>query len=175
MRYKTARGFSLLEVLIALLIFSLGLMGLAGLMVVSVRTNQSAFLRTQASFLAQSLADRMRANTGKINSYIGTYDSSSANAAYVCSSGICTPDLLVERDKALWSALMVSSLPNPTAIMACNGVTLGGSAQSGSAPYSGLCTLTMTWTEAKLDRSSNVSTGDSNAPTTQTFAWVFQP
>ena len=46
------RGFTLLEVLIALLVFSLGLLGLAGLMVVSVKTNQSAYLRTQASFLA---------------------------------------------------------------------------------------------------------------------------
>ena len=41
-------GFTLLEVLVAVLIFSLGLVGLAGLMVISVKTNQSAYLRTQA-------------------------------------------------------------------------------------------------------------------------------
>ncbi len=52
----------MLEVLIALLVFSLGLLGMAGLLIVSVKTNHSAYLRTQASFLAQSMADRMRAN-----------------------------------------------------------------------------------------------------------------
>lgn len=171
---QTNRGFSLLEVLIALLIFTLGLMGLAGLMVVSVKTNQSAFLRTQASFLAQSLSDRMRANTGKINDYNGAYDSGTADAAYACSGGICSPDLLVERDRAHWSALMVASLPNPNAVMACVGATLGGSTQSGSAPYNGLCTLTMTWSEASLDR-TKLANGDAAAPATQTFAWVFQP
>ena len=56
------RGFTLLEVLIALLVFSLGLLGMAGLLIVSVKTNHSAYLRTQASFLAQSMADRMRSN-----------------------------------------------------------------------------------------------------------------
>ncbi len=45
------RGFTLLEVLIALLVFSLGLLGMAGLLIVSVKTNHSAYLRTQASFL----------------------------------------------------------------------------------------------------------------------------
>ena len=55
-------GFTLLEVMIALLVFSLGLLGMAGLLAVSVRTNHGAYLRTQATFLAQSMADRMRAN-----------------------------------------------------------------------------------------------------------------
>ena len=46
------RGFTILEVLIALLVFSLGLLGMAGLLVISVKTNHSAYLRTQASFMA---------------------------------------------------------------------------------------------------------------------------
>ena len=61
-RFRNTNGFTLLEVLIALLIFSLGLLGMAGLLVVSVQTNHSAFLRSQATFLSQSIADRMRAN-----------------------------------------------------------------------------------------------------------------
>ncbi|MDE1962228.1 MAG: type IV pilus modification protein PilV, partial [Xanthomonadaceae bacterium] len=62
MHKSPSHGFTLLEVLIALLIFSLGVLGMAGLLAVSVRTNHSAYLRTQATFLAQSMADRMRAN-----------------------------------------------------------------------------------------------------------------
>ena len=79
---RHTNGFTLLEVLIALLIFSLGLMGLAGLLVVSVQTNHSAYLRTQASFLAQTMADRMRANIlGVWNSnYAGTFDSTTVGS-----------------------------------------------------------------------------------------------
>jgi len=72
MRIVPSRGFTLLEVLIALLIFSLGMLGLAGLMVVSVKTNQSAYQRTQASFLAQSMADRIARTSARSMSTTAT-------------------------------------------------------------------------------------------------------
>jgi type IV pilus assembly protein PilV len=56
-------GFSLLEVLIAVLIFSIGLMGLAGLQVVAMKANQNALFRSIASEAAYDLLDRLRANT----------------------------------------------------------------------------------------------------------------
>jgi type IV pilus assembly protein PilV len=56
------RGITLIEVLVAVLIFSIGLLGVAGLLVMSVRSNHAAYLRTQVTFLAQSMADRMQAN-----------------------------------------------------------------------------------------------------------------
>jgi type IV pilus assembly protein PilV len=173
MRPVSVRGFTLLEVMIALVIFSLGLLGMAGLMVVSMRTNNSAYLRTQASFLAQSMSDRMRANTGKIDDYNGDYDSTTANETYTCSGpgGACGPDDLVARDAAIWSKQMIDSLPNPTAHIECTGTTLGTPATSGAATYDGLCNLTITWTEATLDRSNDAAA----TAATQTFAWVFQP
>ena len=56
------RGFTLLEVLVALVITSIGLLGLAGLMVNSLKNNQSAAMRSQAAWLAYDIIDRMRAN-----------------------------------------------------------------------------------------------------------------
>lgn len=56
------RGFSLLEVLITVLVFSIGLMGLAGLQVVSVKANQNAMSRSIASEAAYDLMDQFRAN-----------------------------------------------------------------------------------------------------------------
>lgn len=170
-RIGRGRGFSLLEVLIALLIFSLGLLGLAGLMVVSVKTNHSAYLRTQASFLAQSMADRMRANIGRINDYAGDYDLSTAgNGTDACAAASCTPAQLVARDKAIWSRQLTTLLPGTAeATIACNGAPLGDAIHLGAAPYNGLCTFTINWSEASLDRTA---TGN---PDDQTFAWVFQP
>lgn len=166
MRNRVVRGFSLLEVLIALLVFSLGLLGLAGLMVLSVKTNHSAYLRTQASFLAQSMADRMRANTGQINAYNGTYDINTIGSGN-CAGGICSPAELVTRDTQLWSNQLMQFLPGgASADIACNGATLG---TPGSGTYNGLCTMTITWSESTLSR------GSTGAPVDQTFAWVFQP
>jgi type IV pilus assembly protein PilV len=165
------RGFTLLEVLIALVIFSLGLLGMAGLMVLSVKTNNSAYLRTQASFLAQSLADRMRANTGEIDAYETDYDAGTASASDPCQTAACDPPQLAARDVAAWSQQLIDSLPNPSAHVECNGTILGTPATSGAATYDGLCNMTITWTEGTLERNvdANASTG------TQTFAWVFQP
>lgn len=56
------RGFSLIEVLITVLVFAIGLLGMAALQAVSVRSNQSANFRTQATALGYMMIDRMRAN-----------------------------------------------------------------------------------------------------------------
>lgn len=57
-------GFSMLEVLVTILIMSVGLLGLAGLTAASMRNNHGAYHRTQAVWLAYDVADRMRANRG---------------------------------------------------------------------------------------------------------------
>lgn len=58
------RGVSLLEVLIAVVVLSLGLLGLAGLQMTALRNNQSAFDRSNAVMLTYSIADIMRSSIG---------------------------------------------------------------------------------------------------------------
>ena len=55
------RGFSLLEVMIALLVLSIGMLGIAGLQAAAVRHNEDAKIRTQASFAMNSIINRMKA------------------------------------------------------------------------------------------------------------------
>jgi type IV pilus assembly protein PilV len=165
------RGFSLLEVLIALLVFSLGLLGMAGLLIISVKTNHSAYLRTQASFLAQSMADRMRANMPRI--WTGDYDDDYPGATSdPCTSGAsCSRANVAVRDKALWSTQLTDLLPNATANIACvqtAGVNITTEQAENGAPYAGLCVLSISWSESSLDR-------DATAVPQQTFAWKFQP
>jgi len=165
------RGFTLLEVLIALLIFSIGLLGMAGLLILSVKANHSAYLRTQATFLAQSMADRMRANMPRVwhDDYSTTYP---ASATDPCASGAaCSRQDMATRDIALWSTQLTDLLPNSSAEIACEptaGVVISEEAQDNGAPYAGLCTLSITWSEASLNR------GASGADA-QSFVWVFQP
>ena len=59
---KNQHGFTLLEVLIALLVLSIGLLGLAALQTTGLRSNQMATMRTLATQDAYDITDRMRAN-----------------------------------------------------------------------------------------------------------------
>lgn len=63
------KGFTLLEVLVALVILSVGLLGLAGLQTTGIRNNHSANLRSQATILAYDIADRIRANKANSAAY----------------------------------------------------------------------------------------------------------
>jgi type IV pilus assembly protein PilV len=67
------KGFTLLEVLIALLVLSIGLLGLAALQTTGLRSNQMATTRTHATQLAYDISDRMRANVA------GSYETGGNN------------------------------------------------------------------------------------------------
>ncbi len=56
------RGFSLLEVLVSIVILSIALLGLAGMMLSTLKSNHSAYQRSQATWLAYDIIDRMRAD-----------------------------------------------------------------------------------------------------------------
>ena len=57
-------GISLVEVIVTILILSIGLLGMAALQNTSLKLAYDSYLRTQASFLAYDLIDRIRANPG---------------------------------------------------------------------------------------------------------------
>ncbi|HEY8974358.1 MAG TPA: type IV pilus modification protein PilV, partial [Burkholderiaceae bacterium] len=117
------RGVSLIEVLMAVLIFSIGLIGLAGLMVMATRSNHSAYQRTQVTFLAGTMADRMGANP--VGVWSGFYNSTGYPVAAStasnndCSSG-CTPQALAAADQRAWSRQLSTFLPNVSAVISCN-------------------------------------------------------
>jgi len=54
------RGLTLIEILVAVLVIAIGLLGVAGLQASSLKANRTAYGRTQASVLAYDIADRMR-------------------------------------------------------------------------------------------------------------------
>jgi len=67
-------GFSLLELLIALIIFSLGLLAVAGLQTVSKQSNYESIQRTVASQTANGLLEDIRTNGAGIPTYLGSGD-----------------------------------------------------------------------------------------------------
>ncbi|CAK0737766.1 type IV pilus assembly protein PilV [Gammaproteobacteria bacterium] len=59
---KRPDGFTLVEVLVAMAVLSVGLLGLASLQIVALRANSSALYRTQANNLTYLIIDSMRVN-----------------------------------------------------------------------------------------------------------------
>lgn len=168
------RGVSLIEVLMAVLIFSIGLIGLAGLLVISTRSNHAAYLRTQVTFLASNMADRMRANPMGV--WNAAYNSTSYPVAGTtnCETQACTPADIATRDQQTWSRLMTTLLPNSSATITCAAsgtltVVVNADQMDRRPPYGGTCAMTITWSE----RGSGDQTHSDAAP--QTFAWEFQP
>lgn len=166
-------GITLIEVMIAVLIFSIGLIGLAGLLVFATQSSHSAFLRTQATFLANNLGDRMRANP--VGVWSDDYDSTaypiSGTLENCNASDPCDPAELADRDQVLWSNMLTALLPNSTAAVSCSEDDLSyvpnASQVAMRPPYGGACTLTITWSERGVT--------EDRAAAPQTFAWVFQP
>ena len=173
------RGFTILEVLIALLVFSLGLLGMAGLLVISVKTNHSAYLRTQASFMAQSMGDRMRANVPRVwaGDYDGTYTGTTGDVDPCPSGTPCTRENVATRDKAQWETQLGDQLPNASATIDCTpdpSVDVSAAEQASGAAYTGICNIVMQWSEATLRRSQD-GAPPNQTPDTETFAWAFAP
>ena len=142
-------GFTLVEVLIAMLVLAIGLLGLAALQINSLRNNQSAYNRTQATLLAYEMADRMRTNKTAIasGSYISTSPSPGTQSSVFCNgiTNFCIAQLMATYDLELWYAHIISAL----------GVLATGSV--GFDPATEIFTITINWPENRDDDADAVA------------------
>jgi type IV pilus assembly protein PilV len=97
------RGFTFVEALVALLVLSIGLLGVAALQLTSLRSNYSASLRSQATLLAYDMVDRMRAN--RTRALTGAYDLDFDDEPDDESTVLDVADLV------RWKANLASTLP----------------------------------------------------------------
>jgi len=111
-RNARQHGFTLLEVLIAVVVLSIGLLGLAGLQASGLAQNNTAYQRTQATLLAYDMLDRMRANYDGVRlGYYNDIEAGSASDPGCISSG-CTVQQLSAYDINSWSQLLTLRLPS---------------------------------------------------------------
>jgi len=98
-------GFTLLEVMVALLILSIGLLGLAALQTIGLRSTQMGFMRTQATQLAYDISDRMRANVPGLTTASRFYVIDTATTPAVtmdCATTDCSPRDMANFDLVNW-------------------------------------------------------------------------
>lgn len=136
------RGFTLLEVLITILVVSVGLLGLAALQAFSLKADQSANFRTQATSMAYMIIDRMRGHGGG--------PLTTATAYYGNGS-----DDRAQRDLKEWRALIQSSLPDGTGTLVFD---------------AGSINVQIQWTDARWAISSTERCSPTATPTSCTFS-----
>jgi len=120
--------------MVALVVLAVGMLGIAGLYVTTLRSGGGAIYRMQAVNLAADLADRIRANRGANVAYNGA---AANNNCYGTGSVDCAPAQMAANDLFVWNQQVAAILP------AGNGlVAVGGAA----APFT--YTITINWTES---------------------------
>jgi type IV pilus assembly protein PilV len=105
---RAQAGFSLIEALVALIVLSVGMIGIAALYAQGLSATRTALYRTTAVNLVAEMADRIRANRLALAAY------NAAAASNGCGPGggtHCTPAQLAAYDKLVWSTLVERELP----------------------------------------------------------------
>jgi type IV pilus assembly protein PilV len=193
-RAASSRGFSLIEVMIAVLVVSLGLLGIAKLQAVSYSSTTIANKRSLAAFEAASLASAMHVNRGywtntdpaganiTLQGTTFTVVTGAANLAVslgtvvpaspgpgTCTSPVapCAVTDLAAYDLMNWAANLNAVLSNETAAIACGALT----------PIS--CTITISWGESSVATNSAEAAQQAANPTaafeTPTYTLYVQP
>ncbi|MDP2904118.1 MAG: type IV pilus modification protein PilV [Methylovulum sp.] len=142
---KKATGFTLIEVLVSLVLLSGGLLGLAALQATSLKNNQIAYNRNQATQLAYDMTDRMRVNIDEVLNPAtrlplpnSTYMTLAPNAAAsqpdcIAVSATCTIADMAQNDLFEWNNAIALTLPNGTGSITVDAAQV--------------FTITITWTE----------------------------
>lgn len=125
---RPERGFTLVEVLIALVVLSIGMLGIAALYLESLRASRAALVRTEAVTLASDIADRIRANRNPLNAYDcgGTCDAGEGGNAIAIA------------DLNAWRTAVAAQLPGGT-----TSIVYAAAAANATNIY----TVTIGWTE----------------------------
>lgn len=100
-------GFTMIELLVAVVVLAIGLLGMAGLQTAGLSNNQSAYFRSQATIAIADIIDRMRANKPGVDN--GSYRNFVTSGALpddpncITSADGCTAAQLVDHDKREWT------------------------------------------------------------------------
>lgn len=161
-KLKTSRiqqGFSLIEVLISTLVLTVGILGVAAMQMVSLQTNQGAYMRSQATLLAMDMLDRMRANregyrSSTVYDAVDTSSTDSIPASPGCqtSAGGCSPTEMAQQDVRDWAQhfFNVNNVDDyrPVLMDGVGTVTRGGGNEF---------TVTVSWEDRDYDTEGNLT------------------
>jgi type IV pilus assembly protein PilV len=165
---KFNNGFTLIEVLIAVVILTGGILGMAALQATALQNNQSAYFRSQATQMAYDMSDRMRSNRAGVNA---TNYNDKASTNDDCVTNTCTPAQMAGYDLAQWNNALSTQLPGGVGVVCLDSTPSDGTgtANAGAKACDGLGStyaIKIWWDDDRRDNSDNSN---------QLFVMSFQP
>jgi type IV pilus assembly protein PilV len=151
--YRQAVGFSLVEVMVALIVMSVGLLGIAKMQALAISGTTSARTRSLAALEASSLASTMNADRAywanvtvdpAVQFSAGKITATGDPTLQPNASCPCTPPQLASGDLTAWVADLNLQLPAVQGTVSCPKPPAG----SGATPIS--CTISLNWTERQV-------------------------
>lgn len=159
---RHAAGFSLIEVLISLVILSVGLLGIAAMVATSLKSKDSSYMRTQATALSSAILDRMRANraTATANGYDVALGAVTATLPSCFGNGAaCNPTQVATVDLEQWKSDLANLLPSGD-----------GSISTVINSQMTQVTVTVVWSDQRANQATAAAT--SAAPVAATTSFV---
>lgn len=135
-RRQSLRGFTLVEVLVAIVILSIGILGAVGMQVSAIRMNKEVRFQAVVVTMAKELAEKMRGNKDLailttacatspcalntnpylLNATLTTTNVTAPNG-FNCATGSCTVAQMAEWDSYDWRLRMVNAVPSPRIVV----------------------------------------------------------
>ena len=161
--HRRVAGFSLIEVLISLIILSVGLLGIAAMVSESLKSKDSSYYRSQALDYAAAIVDRMRANRAMAtaNAYDVNFGGTGSNAgapADNCTTTKCSSSQLASVDLAEWQNDIGNALPGFS-----NGTLASGEVSTVTVGQMTQVNVTVQWNDARAS-SAVASAASAAAP-----------
>ncbi len=125
-------GFTLLEILIAMLVLAIGLLGIAAMQLRGLQYSHDAYIRSQISVLASDIADRIRLNKANATSYVNNF-----SVATTRPTGCAMATASASNDLLCWHTQVFDALPPGS--------------QANITTAAGEYTVTLSW----IDRENN--------------------
>lgn len=176
---RIQRGFSLIEVMVALVIIAIGLLGVAGVLVLSANNNDSAKMQSMAAIQATSLAADMEENpsfwttgpgaTASINVQGATVSPATYASPVNCSQATCSGTEMAGYDLANWGQALAGALPAGTGNVACSLAPR----PTPTSPPAVDCTIAIQWQENQMSNDNTAAGAVAGAA--QNYTLVVQP
>jgi type IV pilus assembly protein PilV len=148
MRIESSRGLTLIEVLITLFIFAIGLLGIAGMQAIAKKANFEAVQRTTATFLAYDIIERMRANSDTLDEYLveGLGGGTQGAPGTDCGAADCDTSALAVYDLYEWEQAIDGTAEQSASGNAAGGLVEPTACVSGpAAGVAGVYTVAVAW------------------------------
>ena len=158
---RAARGLSLIETLVTIVVISVGMLGIAAVYVESLKAGQTAVLRTRAVALAADMADRIRTNQAGGASYDVGPDAAGAAPPADCADTAgapaqnCTPADMALNDIWQWKTLVGNTTDEEFQRLGLPGATASIDRNPATVPVT--YTITIRWSEKNEDLSYMMS------------------